>query len=140
MTVDIVDGLNALIKNTEGRLYDHERKFLETAVLHIQGIRAVAGKASGEGSFRDISEGIPRHIVEPLNSGGYNPYPVNTLVTSKDGGFVKMTPEEFAAANTGDGIALTSIAHPEGPAVADDVDINPDSLVTIERETSNEAH
>ena len=62
---DIVDGLNALIKNTEGRLYDHERKFLETAVMHIQGMRAVAGKAEAGPSFREVSDTIPRRGFEP---------------------------------------------------------------------------
>lgn len=110
---DIITGLQAIINNSEGRLYDHERAFLKTAIVHIQGIRAVAGKATGEGpSFAHIKSGLrPSDMLMP---GRYDV--------------------------TGDGIALTSIAHPEGPAVADDADINPDSVVTIEPETANETH
>jgi hypothetical protein len=53
---DIIPGLQAIIDNSEGRLYDHEREYLRTVILHIQGIRAVAGKASGEGSYRETVE------------------------------------------------------------------------------------
>jgi hypothetical protein len=62
---DIVAGLTALIKNTEGRLYDHERKFLDTAVLHIQGMRALTGKAEAGPTFRSITADIPRRSDEP---------------------------------------------------------------------------
>ena len=72
MTTDIIPGLQAIIDNSEGRLYDHEREYLRTVVLHIQGLRAVAGKASGEGSYREtvtgVQRGIPRTGNSPISS------------------------------------------------------------------------
>jgi hypothetical protein len=62
---DIINGLNAIINNSEGRLYDHEREYLKTVILHIQGIRAVAGKAAAGDSFRDMTADIPRRSDEP---------------------------------------------------------------------------
>jgi hypothetical protein len=59
---DIIEGLSAILKNGEGRLYDHERVFLQNAINHIHGLRAVAGKAdgNGNGSFREVTADIPR--------------------------------------------------------------------------------
>jgi hypothetical protein len=68
---DIIDGLTALINNSEGRLYDHERAFLKTAIDHIHGMRVVAGKASSQaGEFREMTVGIRRRSDEPGAHGG----------------------------------------------------------------------
>ena len=64
---NIIAGLQAIIENSEGRLYDHEREYLRTVILHIQGLQAVAGKASGEGSFRETVAGIPRRSDGPIS-------------------------------------------------------------------------
>ena len=65
---DIIPGLQAIIDNSEGRLYDAERTFLRNAINHIHGMRAVAGKASGGGSFREMTAGIPRRSDEPKDA------------------------------------------------------------------------